>query len=277
MNELDYVEASLLGLIQGITEFLPISSSGHLALTQRWLGLDPDSSHMLLFDVLAHLGTLLAVGVVFASPARRFVVRLVQESASSWTRKRYAWRIALLAVVATIPTGAIGLAFKDTFESAFAKPAWIATGLIVTGLCLAALAVVKPGRSGWKDFRWWQAALVGVAQGLAILPGLSRSGLTICAASYCGLRRRWTAEFSFLIAVPAITAATLLKIKEVVELPAAQQSAVPWTPMLVGSACAFAVGVIALKLLLSAVRRARLHWFCVYCWAAGGLVLAGVL
>ncbi|MGB2984927.1 MAG: undecaprenyl-diphosphate phosphatase [Phycisphaerae bacterium] len=275
MSELDYVSAILLGAIQGLTEFLPISSSGHLALIQRWLDLDPDSTPMLLFDVLAHLGTLVAVGVVFAEQARRFVHRLVRESSRSWSGKRYAWRIALLAVAATVPTAVIGLAFQETFESAFDRPMWIGVCLITTGALLAVLAKLGRGQRGWKDFRWWQALLVGIAQGFAILPGISRSGATICVASYCGLRRRWAAEFSFLIVVPAIAGGTLLKVKDTLNLPAEQLAAVAWGPLVVGSILSLTVGVFALKLLLGAVRRAKLHYFALYCWVLGAVVLLG--
>jgi len=273
VTELDYPKAILLGAIQGLTEFLPISSSGHLAITQARVGLDPGSASMLLMDVLTHVGTLLAVLMVFARPGKRFLARLLAESTGGWRGPRYAWRIAWLGVAASVPTASIGLAFKDTFEAAFGKPRWIGVCLIVTGACLAALALVRRGRRGWKDFAWWQAVVVGIAQGLAILPGISRSGITICVASYCGLRRRWTAEFSFLIAVPAIAGATLIKLKDTFAQPGEVLRAVPWAPILAGSFVSLVVGVIALMLLLGAVRRAKLHYFAVYCWALGAALV----
>ncbi len=274
MSELDYVSALLLGIIQGLTEFLPISSSGHLAMTQRWLDLDPDSTPMLLFDVLAHLGTLVAVFFVFAKPGVRYVRRLVLESSGSWSRRRYAWRIAVLAVVAAIPTAIIGLSLKDPFEAAFDKPVWIGSCLLVTGVMLAVLAALKRGRRGWKDYRWWEAALIGIAQGMAILPGISRSGATICMASYCGWRRRWAAEFSFLIVIPAIVGVAILKLNETFGLPHEQLAAVKWGPVIVGSVVSLLVGIVALRLLLGVVRRAKLHYFAVYCWLVGLIVVA---
>ncbi len=273
MSELGYLKAVLLGVIQGATEFLPISSSGHLVLTQGWMKLDPSGTEMLLFDVFAHVGTLGAVAIVFARPGGRFLRRLARESTRAWRGRRYAWRIALLTVAATIPTGAIGLGFKDEFEAAFGKPRWVGACLMATGVFLALLAFVPRPRRGWKDFRGWQAVLVGIGQGLAILPGISRSGITICIASYCGLRRQWAAQFSFLIAVPAISAATVLKLMEVSGLGSEQLGSVPWRPILLGSLVSFGVGVVALKLLLDAVRRAKLHYFAVYCWVIGALVL----
>ena len=274
MNEFNYLTAMLLGAIQGLTEFLPISSSGHLALTQRWLNLDPDSIQMLLFDVLAHLGTLIAVVIVFVTPARRFANRLIRESSRSWSARRFGWRIAVLAIAATIPTAVIGLSFKQTFEAAFDKPVWIGICLLTTGGLLAVLAKLRRGRRGWKEFHWWEAALVGAAQALAILPGISRSGSTICVASYFGWRRRWAAEFSFLIAVPAIVGGTLLKIKDTLDLPGEELAAVALGPVIVGSILSLVVGVFALKILLHTVRRAKLHYFALYCWVAGALALA---
>lgn len=273
MTDLGYLEAILLGVIQGLTEFLPISSSGHLALTQRWLDLQPDSPVMLLFDILAHVGTLIAVFVVFAMPARRFARRLFRECSSSWTGRRHGWRIVTLAVIATIPTGVIGLAFKGSFEAAFGSAVSIAICLIITGSLLAVLAKVRRGRRGWAKFGWWEAGLIGVAQALAILPGISRSGSTICAAAYLGWRRRWTAEFSFLIAVPAIAGGTLLKVVDTLALPPEEFARIPWGPVAIGSIVSLLVGVLALKLLLGVVRRAKLHYFAPYCWAVGAAVL----
>ncbi len=276
MSELEYGGALLLGVLQGLTEFLPVSSSAHLALAQRWLDLPAESTPLLLFDAITHVGTLLAVGVVFLRPLRRFARRLALETQSTCPRPRYAWRIAGLAFIANIPTGLIGLGFKDTLEAAFSKPIWIGVGLLVTGLLLATTALLSRGRRSWKAFPWWHAVLVGTAQGVAILPGISRSGATICTATFCGLRRRWAAEFSFLIAAPAILAATAIQLKDMLETDGGL-SGLAWGPVLAGGAVSFLVGVAALKLLLTAVRRARLHYFTVYCWLLAGLVLAGVV
>lgn len=277
MSDLGYLTAAWLGIVQGVTEFLPISSSGHLALLQRWVSLNPGSSEMLLFNVLVHLGTLLAVAIVFAAPAGRFVARLRRETRRGWTGRRHAWRIVMLAGIATAPTAAIGLGLQGTFEAAFNKPVWIGSGLLVTAGFLAALAKVSRGRRGWKDFHGWQALLVGIAQSFAILPGISRSGSTICVALFCGLRRRWAAEFSFLIAVPTILGAALLKLRDTIDLPTEELAAIHWPPLVVGGVFSLAVGVIALRLLLNAVRRGKLHYFSVYCGLLGAATLASSL
>lgn len=272
MSELDYLTAVLLGIIQGATEFLPISSSGHLALVQQWLDLDAAGPTMLLFDVFVHVGTLIAVGIVFFDTFGRFLNRLKRESTSSWSGRRVAWRMVWLAVAASIPTAIIGLAFQDDLEAAFGRPALIASCLGVTGVMLAILGWRRRGRRGWRDFALWEALVIGIVQGLAILPGISRSGATICTACYCGWRRRWAAQFSFLIAVPAILGGTLLKLKDTLELPAEGLRAVPWGPIVIGAIVSTIVGVAALRLLLKAVDRAKLHYFAVYCWLIAGVV-----
>jgi len=277
LTELDYLHAILLGFIQGATEFLPVSSSAHLALTQHWFNLAPNSPPLLLFDVLAHLGTLVAVFVIFSRSIVRYARRLMAESRRDWSGRRYAWRVAMLGITACIPTAIIGFSFKDSFEQAFENRALIAVCLICTGLLLAVTPLCRRPRLGWKNFRWYQAALVGVAQGLAILPGISRSGSTICAATFLGLRRRWAGEFSFFIVVPPIVGASLLKIKDTFELPADQLSTIPWGPVLAGSVVSLIVGVFALRLLLDIVRRAKLHYFALYCWLLATLILTGAV
>ena len=273
MNDLTYVQALILGIVQGLTEFLPVSSSGHLAVSQRLMNLDADSHAMLLFDVASHLGTLLAVVAVFAGTFRLYLRRLWSESRRSFTGRRMAWRIAGLGLCASIPTALIGLLFKDTLEAAFGKPVWIGVALLVTGTLLHAVGRIPRPRRGWRRFGPGRAVLVGLAQGAAILPGISRSGATICTAMLIGLRRRWAAEFSFFIAVPAILGAALLKAKDTLDLPADQIAAIPKGPILLGAAAALVSGYLALRLLLTAVHRAKLQYFCYYCWLAGVVVL----
>ncbi len=277
MSELTYPKAVVLGITQGLTEFLPVSSSAHLAIVQRLFHLDPDSPAMLLFDVLAHIGTLCAVVVVFLNPIASYFRRLKSECGATGTSSRFAWRIAGLAVIASLPTAAIGLGFKHSLEAAFDKPMWIGFDLLITGLLLASTAAVRHGKRGWRSFAWWQAVIVGTAQGIAILPGISRSGSTICLAMICGLRRRWAAEFSFFIAFPAIVGATLIKLKDTLELGREVIAGLPLGPIVVGSTVSLVVGFFALRMLLGAVRRAKLHFFAPYCWLLGVLLLMRVI
>lgn len=272
MTNPSYVEAVILGVVQGLTEFLPVSSSGHLAIGQRLLGLDPGSQPILLFDALAHAGTLIAVLVVFSRPASLFVEHLRREAHIGRASPSVAWRILLLATIATVATSVIGLSFKDTLESAFDKPKWIGVFFLVTGTLLAGTAWLPRGRKGWRQLNAWHALLIGVAQAGAILPGISRSGTTICVAMFVGLRRRWAAQFSFLLACPVIVGASILKILEV----AGEREAsgrVEWGPVLVGALVSMIVGIVALRLLLSMVQRGKLHYFALYCWIAGAVTL----
>jgi len=273
VTELDYGKAVLLGLVQGLTEFLPVSSSGHLVIVQQWFGLRGASPSMLLFDVFTHVGTLIAVLVVFAATLRRFVEKARREFGSGETGRRIATPVVLLGAVACVPTAAIGLVFQHVFERAFDSLTTTGVGLLLTASLLFVSGRVPRPRRGWRRFGWWRAALVGVAQGAAITPGISRSGSTICLAMLLGMKRRWAAEFSFLIAVPSIAGAGVLKMRDTLSLPHGQLSSMPYGPILVGTIVSFCMGVIALRLLLRIVVRDKLHLFSYYCFVLGVAVL----
>jgi undecaprenyl-diphosphatase len=275
LAELTYLDGIILGAVQGLTEFLPISSSAHLAVVQSWLRLDPASLSMHVFDGVSHVGTMLAVFVVFYRSFHQYLGRLLAEFHAAWTGQRHAMRFLNLGILASIPTALIGLLFKKHFEDSFADPIEVGGGLIITGVLLIATALAPRGRKGWKKFTWIHAMLIGIAQGISISPGISRSGATICAATLCGIRRRWAAEFSFFIAIPAILGATLLKLREAFSV--IEPAAISWGPTLAGGVVAFAFGVLTLKLLLNAVRRAKLHYFAWYCFVVGALIMARVI
>lgn len=277
MNQLSYLDAIILGAVQGLTEFLPISSSAHLAFVQRWLGLQADSPQMFLLDGITHVATLASIAVVFAPRISRFLSSFFRDLSLRYQGRRSALRIALLGIVACIPTAAIGLFFKDELEAAFGRPRWIGVELMLTGVMLAVLGMIPRGRGGIAGFRWWHAFLIGTAQGVAILPGISRSGATIATAEFLGIRRRWAAEFSFLIAFPAILGAAALTFREIFQTKDQLVGGIGWGPLMVAGAIAFVLGVVTLRMLVQAVRRARLHYFSVYCMVVGGLVTAGFL
>jgi undecaprenyl-diphosphatase len=271
VTELSYLQAVILGIVQGLTEFLPISSSGHLALVQHWMGLRPEDPVMIGFDLAVHLGTLVAVAAVFLQVILRFFKRLASESSSSFEGRRIAWKIGMLGVLALVPTGIIGLFFKDQLEQAFGSPVAIACALIFTGVLLFTTGRIARPRRGWRRFGWLRAFLIGLGQGVAIMPGVSRSGTTIAVAMMLGIKRVWAAEFSFLIAFPAILGAAMLQAKDVVEEGLAGSLA--GGPVLVGTLVATISGYFALRMLLAAVRSARLHYFAWYCWALAIVVL----
>ncbi|MCU0606923.1 MAG: undecaprenyl-diphosphate phosphatase [Candidatus Edwardsbacteria bacterium] len=262
------LHAIILGIVQGLTEFLPVSSSGHLALIENLFGL---SGGNLRFEVFVHLGTLAAVVVVFRKRISK-LVRAVFKARVYSDRGRLRFtddnlRLALLLVLATIPAAVIGLLFDDAIERAFQSPVAVSALLLATGAILFGTRFV---RAGEKKMNWWRALLVGCAQAVAILPGISRSGSTICAGIYAGTKQEDAAEFSFLLSVPVILGAGLLKFKDALHqgIPAGEL-----LNLAAGGLAAAAVGYVSIKLLLGIVRRRKLEYFAYYCWAAG---LAGL-
>lgn len=256
------VQAAILGFVQGLTEFLPVSSSGHLVLLQHLMGYrEPE----LLFDVSVHVGTLFAVLMVFRNDLYGMLRGLWAHDDDA----RQGRRLLLLVIVGSIPTGIIGLTFKDTFETFFSSTTVVGIALMCTGLLLFATHLVKQTARGIEQTGWGRALIIGVAQGMAITPGISRSGATIAAGLLLGVNREVAARFSFVLSVPAILGALALQINDL-EAPAQTN----WTPIILGALVAAVSGYIALKLLLKLVRGGRLHWFAYYCWALGITALA---
>lgn len=262
------LHAIILGIVQGLTEFLPVSSSGHLALLERLFGL---SGGNLRFEVFVHLGTLVAVVVAFRARIAK-LLRAVFRARVYGERGRLRFsdehlRLALLLLLATVPAAVIGLLFDDAVERAFQSPVAVSAFLLVTGAVLFATRFV---RAGGERMNWWRALVVGCAQAVAILPGVSRSGSTIGAGIYCGVRQEDAAEFSFLLSIPVILGAGLLKFRD------ALREGIPPAELLTlaaGGLLAAVSGYLSIKLLLGVVRRRRLEYFAYYCWAAG---LAGL-
>lgn len=263
---MEYWQAIFLGLIQGLTEFLPVSSSGHLVVFQHLLSHDPADPSMLLFDLVVHLGTVLAILLFFRHELTAYVKRLV----SSSPRTDPIWRMTLLAILATAVTGGVYVFLGDIIEEGFESVNVVAICWFFTAGLLLVTDHWNSGSRRLRDFSVLAAVLIGLAQGAALFPGVSRSGATICVALLCGMRRQWAAQFSFLIAVPAVCGATLIKglqfFKAGYSLPAV-------APMLVGGTVAALVGLAALGMLLAAVKRAQLKVFAAYCFVAATLAL----
>lgn len=253
---MDYLRTILLAAVQGVTEFLPISSSGHLVLANELLtslGLArlPD---MLQLNIVLHAGTLLAVLVVYW----RQVCRLVRQDR----------RVVISLVVGTLPALAVGLPLHELMplRAALSHPLLAAGLLPVTGILLLWGANRVPGNTELAAMRPWQALVVGLFQAAAILPGISRSGATIVAGLAVGLRRDTAATFSFLLAMPAIVGASLL---EAHQLATGSASGVGTGPLLAGMAVSCLVGVAALRWLLRCLHRGRLHYFAWWCIPVG--------
>lgn len=271
--------AAILGVIQGLTEFLPVSSSGHLVLFEHLFGLRPERAEMLLFDLTTHIGTVAAIFVVFRKSIVAFFKNLFACRQYGTTpvkiyKKSPSVHLLVLAVVATVVTAVVYKVFKTPLESARRLP--IVTGMwVVTGTLLLATDFRKRAKLGLRQFGIIAAMVVGLAQGAAILPGISRSGATICAAILIGLRRRWAVEFSFLIAIPAILGAAAVKFAE--NYGQVGPATLPLSSLVVGAAAAFVVGIFALKLLIKTSRNANLKFFAFYCYILACFVLLYLL
>jgi len=259
-----------------LTEFLPISSSGHLALAQKLMHLNPGDREMLVFDLAVHLGTLLAVLAVFRREMKQFMVGLGRQGgqwrnlASPRTRPVCLW-VALMALVALVPTGIVALSFEEKLKSTFDNQLVIGGALLITGGLLLTTRFVRRPRKGWRRLGPISAILIGLAQGVAITPGISRSGATICMGLFCGLRRRWSAQFSFLLVVPTIFGAVLIQGTELAREGVLLEM-LSW-PMLIGAFVAFISGYAALVWLLHIIRRAHLYYFAWYVIPLGLLVI----
>ncbi|MEJ2085394.1 MAG: undecaprenyl-diphosphate phosphatase [Acidobacteriota bacterium] len=264
-----WLQALVLGALQGATEYLPVSSSGHLVIAEHLFGLHEPT---LFFNIVLHVGTLSAVFVYY----RRDLMELVQETlagardliagrpAAAVLSDRPAFRLALLILVGTIPTAAIGLLFTETFEALFGSVFWTGVMLTLTGTVLF-LTRWAPEQSA-RRLGIVTALVIGVVQGLAIAPGISRSGTTIATALFFGVGREEAARFSFLLSIPSILGALLIE-------SGGASNAVGAAALIVGFLVAAASGYFCLALLVQMVKKNRLSLFSYYCWALGLLVI----
>jgi undecaprenyl-diphosphatase len=248
--------AMLLGALQGLTEFLPVSSSGHLVVFQEFIEVSGDA---VFFDLMLHVGTLIPAIWFYRRDVRTVIADAT--SGEGEPLQRPGVRLAALVVVASVPTGVIGILFKDLFEELFLSPGAVAVAFAVTGAVLYATRGRDDGTLDALTTPWSAAFLIGLAQGLAITPGISRSGSTIAAAMLLGLEREFAVKLSFLMSVPAITGAVLLKSREV------DFGDIDLAAVAVGTLTALVVGYFALVWLVRLVKRGQFSSFCWYVWA----------
>jgi len=261
-------EAALLGIVQGVTEFLPVSSSGHLVIVQALLGVSEPS---LTFDVMVHLGSLAAVLAALKDDWVPMVKGVFGKNADPDGRRRI-----LLVLAGSVPVGVVGLLFKDVLEPLFESAAAAGLMLLATGTVLwfADRAARKSrGGAGAKDLAgvtFADAFWIGCGQALAVLPGLSRSGTTIAAGMLRGISRESAARFAFLLSIPAILGAAIL------ELPALASGSADYAALLVGAAAAAVSGYFAIASFLRFLRGGALIGFAAYTWIVGVMVLVWI-
>ncbi len=280
------ISAIFLGIVQGVAEFLPISSSGHLAIFKNLFGMSDVS---ISFDILLHMGTLIAIFLVYWKDILRLLIEGVGIIADSCYNiyaaiamrrgrnvgyrrviKSAYRKFALLIIISTIPTGILGIVTKDMISAVEKTLLVPGICLLITGVLLLICDLVTPGRRTPKQTTWLHAVILGIAQGFAILPGISRSGTTITAGCCMGLRRDFAVKYSFIMSIPAILGAMILEGKEVFTTPLADGELRNY---LIGALVAAIVGYICIRTLLVVVRRKNFRFFAYYCFAVGAITL----
>lgn len=249
---MSFIDALILGIVQGMTEFLPVSSSGHLVIAEAVLKVKQPG---ITLELLVHLGTLLSVIIYFRNQIFTLIRSLfVKEMA----KER---RIILLLIIGTIPAGLAGVLLKDYFESTFSNPLQTSVELIITGCILFLPRLVKAGISGLTipTVIW-----MGIGQAVSILPGISRSGSTIVAGLLAGVKPAEAAEFSFLLSIPAIAGAIILGIPDMAGV--ASELVMPY---LLATVVSFVCGLISVYWVLSSVKKGKFEYFAYYCFAIG--------
>jgi len=254
------LHALLLGLIQGLTEFLPVSSSGHLALAQMLIpGFEQPG---VVFDALLHVGTAAAV-LVFE---RRELVR--------WAVSPEGRRLLGLLVVGTVATAAVAFPLREVASAAFDRPSWVGIGLLLTALVVWSTRALAGGQRDERTSGWRQAVAVGLLQGVAVFPGISRSGMTIATGLASGMERSWAARFSFLLGVPAILGVTAVEVWGHRDALSAAGFEF-WGPALAGAVAAAVSGYVALRIVLRTLQSHHFHRFAWYCLPLAVVVLLG--
>ena len=271
---MSYLTAVLLGLVQGVTEFLPVSSSGHLAIAEQLLNLQGASNVPGFFDVLLHLGTLVAVFIAYWDDIRDMIVEFfagIGDLAHHSTPNPVppARRLILLIIVGTLPLFVM-VPFRHFFSSLGDNMYFIGGALIFTGILLFVSDRVRHGRKTEKTATLLDALLVGLGQAVALCPGISRSGMTITTGCFAGFERKFAVRFAFLLSIPAVIGANILSLKDAID------TGIDWASVpayLVGVAVAAVSGYACIRLLRYIAEKGRFGAFAYYCWAVGALTL----
>ena len=269
-----YLQAVILGLVQGLAEFLPISSSGHLAILENFFGIKEDS--ILFFAVMLHFGTLLSVFVVFWKDIVELFKELILTIKDLIGHKglrldeRPIRKLGVMIIVSCIPTAIIGFAFGDIFEGIYSKPVLIGVMFIITGLLLLAAETWGGGNRNINNLNYRNSIFIGIVQGLAIIPGISRSGSTLFASLLCKLDREFAVKFVFLISIPTILGSFILELPDGLKEGVTGQM---WGPVIVGMLVAFLSGLFAVKVMLKVVANKKLKYFSIYLYVLAAAVI----
>lgn len=260
------IEAVLLGILQGITEFLPVSSSGHLALARAIIARDLETG--ITFEIVVHFGSFCSITVYYRALLGEILSDLFKSLTPQGIKNKRLFkdensRFCMIIVLSMIPAMVVGFTLKDTIEEAFLNPFFVSVMLIVTGALLYSTKFIK---SPVKDVNANRGFWMGVAQAFAILPGISRAGSTISLGLLMGVDRDKVANFSFLMVLPVLAGAMLLEVIDLISLGEIQ---VPIASLVAGYFTSFIAGYFALTYLIKLLKRKKFHYFAFYCWAVG--------
>lgn len=269
------LNALFLGIIQGVAEFLPISSSGHLSIAQNLLGLGMEGADDVFFDVLLHLGTLGAVFVAYWADVKEMVLeffRMIGDAVHGGGAQKIpsARRMILLLVAGTLPLFLI-LPIKDHVEALYGNTFFVGGALLITGLLLYFCDRIRKGRKNERTATMADVLLVGAGQAIATCPGISRSGMTICMGCFRGFERRFAVRFAFLLSIPAVLGANILQIKDVVAAGGIDLKLIPG--YILGVAAAAVSGYLSIRLVRLVADKGKFGAFAYYCWAAGAITV----
>jgi undecaprenyl-diphosphatase len=284
------IQAIIMGVVQGLTEFLPVSSSGHLAIFRSLLKLDLDTG--ILFEIMLHFGTLLAIFAVYYKDiiqliveglgiVKDFIINLFKMAGALFTNKKADLvkvihtpyrKFVMLIIVGSIPTGIFGLYLEDKIEAYFSHLIVPGIALLITGSLLLFSDRINRGNKKEEGTTYGNGFIIGVFQGIAIIPGISRSGSTIVGGLLNGLNREFAIKFSFILSIPAVLAATLLQF---LRISGESIGNVITAPYLIGTAISAIVGYICIKTLILLLRNNKFHLFAYYCFGVGILTIIG--
>ena len=270
-------ESVILGLVQGLAEFLPISSSGHLAALQHFFGISGDN--VLTFTVMLHFGTLISIFIAYWKDIVDLIKELIAVIKDVCTgkglqvNKNETRRLGFMIIVATIPTGIIGLLFNDFFESLYTSMLSIGICLLITGTCLFLAERFGGGKKGVKESSFVNAFFIGVCQAIAICPGISRSGATMVGGLTSKFNREHAVRFAFLISIPSVIGATILEVPDAIAAVSQTIGAMSVGVMAAGIIVAAVSGYAAIKMMISAVVNKKLIYFSFYTWIAGAALI----